>query len=69
MRDMVAGRTMAPPMPWMTRATMSSSPDPASPAKIEAAVNALTPMTSMRRRPMRSASVPNGMRRAAKTSV
>ncbi len=69
MRDSVVGRIIAPPKPCTTRARMSSAAVGASAAPRDASVKTTTPMSSMRRRPMRSAIVPQMSRVAAKTSV
>ena len=64
-----AGTSMAAPSAWTTRAATSSSTDGASAHSTEATVNTRTPLANARRRPTRSVSRPNTMRKAAKTML
>jgi hypothetical protein len=54
----VAGIIMAPPAPSSARAAMSISGDVASAAAVEATPNTTAPISSSRRRPMRSPNPP-----------
>ena len=49
--DSVVGSTMAPPMPWIRRAPISSGPDCAKTASRLAAAKAPAPVTNRRRLP------------------
>ena len=52
----VNGITIAPPRPWIARATSSATIDGASAAAADATVKIAMPITSSRRRPKRSPS-------------
>jgi hypothetical protein len=67
--DWVAGRIMAPPTPWTSRAAISISPLVERPATIDAATKSASPARYMRRRPRMSPIRPSVTRRAANTSV
>ena len=67
--DSVLGSIIAPPTPCTRRARISRSPVGANEAITDATVNNATPISSRRRRPMRSASDPNSSSSAANTSV
>ncbi len=67
--DWVAGRIIAPPMPWTRRAPISISPLVARPATIEAAMKTTRPARYIARRPRTSPIRPRVTRSAAKTSV
>ncbi len=69
MIDSVVGRIIEPPTPWMRRARMSSPPLGASAAAIEASPKMTTPSSMRRRRPKRSARLPNTRSSEAKTRV
>ena len=58
MIESVAGFISAAPRPWTTRAAISTSPPPASPQASDEAVKTTSPITKIRRRPSRSASLP-----------
>ncbi len=58
--DREVANSSAPPMPWMPRATSSTSMLPAIAQAIDAAVNSTRPTEKTRRRPMRSAIEPGG---------
>ena len=62
------GVNNAPPMPWMMRATIRSSPLGARPHSAEATANQTTPMENTRLRPKRSPSEPPSNRKAASVS-
>ena len=69
MSDSVVGRIIEPPMPWTSRARMSSPPLGATAAAIEASTKIATPSSMSRRRPKRSARLPNTSRSDANTRV
>ena len=58
MIDRVAGFIRAAPRPWTTRAPISTSAPFARPHASDDAVKMIRPMTKIRRRPSRSASLP-----------
>ena len=65
----VSGMTIAAPTPWIARASTRASPDGASAANAEPAVNSATPMVKMRLRPNRSPSAAPVSSRTANVSV
>ncbi len=67
--DRVLGSIIAPPTPCTSRERMSRSPVGASAAATDEPANSTTPISSSRRRPMRSASDPNSSSSEAKTRV
>jgi hypothetical protein len=67
--DCVAGRIIAPPRPWTSRAPMSISPLLATPATMEASTNRTRPPRYNARRPRTSPIRPSVTRSAAKTRV
>ena len=69
MIDSVAGFMRAAPMPWTARAPMRKPALGASPQAREERVKIASPMTKMRRRPNRSASLPPVIRSEAKVSA
>jgi hypothetical protein len=60
--DSAAGGMSAAPKPCRARAPIRSPADPATPASSEADENSVNPVTSMRRRPKRSAILPPSSR-------
>src|SRR6185437_7256466 len=60
--ERAAGATSAAPKPCRARAPISSPADPATPASSEADENRVSPVSSMRRRPTRSAILPPSSR-------
>ena len=62
------GVSSAAPIPWTSRATMSTSGVGASPQSSEAIANQTTPMTNTRRRPNRSPRAPPSRIREASVS-
>ncbi len=67
--DREVGSIMAPPMPCRSRAPMRVPPLSAMAASTEASMKITTPIRNSRRRPQRSANLPNINRKAANTSV
>ena len=67
--DSVVGRIIAPPTPCTKRAAISMPPEVDRAARIEDAAKMTTPISSIRFRPMRSATLPKTRSSAAKTSV
>jgi hypothetical protein len=65
--ERVAGRIIAPPMPWTKRAAMRDWGDQAWAAQRLESTNTATPTRKKRRRPQRSPARPTLMSRAAKT--
>lgn len=63
------GLSIEAPMPWRARAATSSPADGASAQTSEAAPNTASPHWNTRRRPKRSASAPEEIRRLARTRV
>ena len=58
----------APPIPWITRAAISTPAEPAAPASSEPAAKIAIPITKTRRRPRRSPSRPAVTTAAVKVS-
>ena len=68
-RDRDAGTIAPAPAAWMTRAAISAATPGASPHSSDPALNAASPATNSRRRPIRSAHRPAGTSTAANTIV
>src|SRR4051794_35737385 len=62
------GTTIAAPTPWTTRATVSVATDGATAHRTDPPSRTSSPITSIRRRPKRSARAPNGSSSAAAVS-
>ena len=69
MSDSDVGRIIAPPTPCSSRAPMRSPAEPERAASTDESAKIVTPSSMTRRRPKRSARVPNTRSSAAKTSV
>ena len=67
--DRDAGTIAPAPAAWTTRAAISAPTPGASPHSSDPALNAASPATSVRRRPIRSAHRPAGTSTAANTIV
>ena len=67
--DSDAGTITPAPTAWMTRAAISAATPGASPHSSDPTLNAASPATSARRRPIRSAHRPAGTSTAANTIV
>jgi hypothetical protein len=67
--DKAAGVIVAAPTPCTARAAISVAPEDASPHAKDASVKTPTPMSSIRRRPSRSANRPPSKRSVPKDSM